>query len=104
MLKDPRLVLLGRIAWGATALGIIVTVGAVIWWATFYGGVVNQDAQGDLRNAIQCLYSRRGVCGFIPSVARSAGRVAYSPTVFWFGICLILSGVAMKLLLARRQT
>jgi hypothetical protein len=98
----PRPELLGRIAWIAIGGGVLIIVAAVVWWASFYGDIVNRDGQGRLVNALACVYSNRGVCGFVSGMARQAGRLAYSPTIFWFGICLLLSGAAMRLLLAKR--
>jgi hypothetical protein len=93
---------LDQIAWLAVAGGVIVTVAAIIWWAVFYGEVIGEGTQASFSHAMSCLYSRTGVCGFIPSVARASGKMAYSPSLFWFGLCLLLSGIAMRLLLARR--
>jgi hypothetical protein len=103
MPKDPVVAALGRIAWLAVGSGGLITLGAIGWWANFYGDVVGRSGQGSLANAFQCLYSRRGICGFIPSMAHEAGKMAYSPTVFWFGISLLLTGVAIRLVLARRS-
>ena len=93
---------LTRIAWLAIAGGLVVTVTAIIWWAVFYGNIIGEGAQATLRQAFSCLYSNRGVCGFIPGMARASGRLAYSPSLFWLGVCLLLSGMAMRLLVARR--
>jgi hypothetical protein len=93
---------LTRIAWLAIASGLVLTMAAVIWWAVFYGDIIGEGTQASLRQAFSCLYSNRGVCGFIPGMARASGRMAYSPSLFWFGLCLLLSGLAMRLLLARR--
>jgi hypothetical protein len=103
MTKEPVVAALGRIAWLAVAGGGFITLAAIGWWANFYSEVVGRDGQGSLANAFQCLYSRRGICGFIPSMAHDAGKMAYSPTVFWFGISLLLTGIAIRLLLARRS-
>jgi len=103
MARDPGSPLLGRIAWAAIGSGVVVTLAAVAWWASFFGGIVSRDPQGSLGNAIGCLYSARGVCGFIAGMARGGGTMAYSPALFWFGVCLLLSGAAMRLLLARRS-
>ena len=93
---------LTRIAWLAIAGGLVVTVAAIIWWAVFYGNIIGEGAQATLRQAFSCLYSNRGVCGFIPGMTRASGRLAYSPSLFWLGVCLLLSGMAMRLLVARR--
>lgn len=99
--KGPMSEALDWIALLAVGGGLVVTLAAICWWAIFYGGVVGRAAPGDLENALSCLYSSRGVCGFIPGMARAAGRVAYSPALFWLGICSVVGGVATRLLLAR---
>jgi hypothetical protein len=102
MPTEPMVAAIGRIAWLAVGGGLLVTLAALGWWASFYGDVIGREGQGSLANAISCLYSRSGICGFIPSMAHEAGKMAYSPAVFWLGISLLLSGVATRLVLARR--
>jgi hypothetical protein len=100
--QEPVVAALGRIAWLVLLGGALITLAAVGWWARFYGDVVGPGGQGSLANAFPCLYSTRGVCGFIPSMAHEAGKMAYSPTVFWFGISLLLAGIVLRLILARQ--
>jgi hypothetical protein len=102
MPQQPVTAALGRIAWLAVAAGGIITLGAIGWWASFYGDVIRGNGQSSLANAFSCLYSTRGVCGFMPSMAHEAGKMAYSPTAFWFGISLLLTGIALRLILARQ--
>src|SRR6185437_1027782 len=99
MPKEPVAAVLGRIAWLAVAAGGVITLAAIGWWASFYGNVVRSNGEASLANAFPCLYSTHGVCGFIPSMAHAAGKMAYSPAVFWFGISLLLTGIALRLIL-----
>ena len=102
MPTEPMVAAISRIAWLAVGGGLLVTLAALAWWASFYADVVGRDGQGSLANAVACLYSRSGICGFIPSMAHEAGKMAYSPSLFWLGISLLLSGVAVRLALSRR--
>ncbi|MBV8650754.1 MAG: hypothetical protein JO255_04755 [Alphaproteobacteria bacterium] len=102
MAKEPVTAALGRIAWLTIAAGGVITLAAIGWWASFYGDVIRGNGHSSLANAFRCLYSTRGVCGVIPGMAHEAGRMAYSPTAFWFGVSLLLTGIALRLILARQ--
>lgn len=77
----------------AIVAGFALVALAVFWWADFYRPV-------GLDRAISCLYARGGSCGFIRHVAAEAGRVAYSPVLFWLGAVSFSGGVAARLALA----
>jgi membrane associated rhomboid family serine protease len=87
------------IAAGATAL-----LGAVIWWFSFYSSLVRElgratGGQGDasVLDAWTCLYSSSGVCALVAAVAPLAGRTAYEPMLFWFGLAGLIVGVVVRL-------
>jgi len=37
-----------------------------------------------------------------PAWRRGAGKLAYTPTLFWLGVSLLLAGIAARLALSRR--
>jgi hypothetical protein len=79
---------IGRLAVPAIIAGTALIVVALLWWGFFFRPI-------GLRPALSCLYARGGTCGFIRHVAAEAGRVAYSPAVFWLGaFTLACGGVA----------
>ncbi len=73
----------------AIGLGLCLLVVALLWWATFFRPV-------GLADAASCLYSRGGACLFIRDVAATAGRVAYSPAIFWLGAASLAGGLALR--------
>src|SRR5207302_2213295 len=86
MLKRPQIVTLaGWAALLAMIGGGVVTGAALLWWFDFYRGI-------GLGDAVSCIYSRSGACGFIARVAAEAGRMAYSPKLFWLGILAFCGG------------
>jgi hypothetical protein len=79
---------IGRLAVPAIIVGVTLIAVALLWWGFFYRPI-------GLGPALSCLYARGGTCGFIRHVAAEAGRVAYSPAVFWLGaFSLACGGVA----------
>lgn len=97
---DPRK--LSRIF---VTLGALTTLGALLWWASFYGGVMRElDQDASLIHAISCLYSSGGECGFISELAQWAGATPYTPTVFWIGAVLLISGIIMNFALKGSTT
>jgi len=73
----------------AIVLGLFLLVVALLWWAIFFRPV-------GLADAASCLYSRGGACLFIRDVAATAGRVAYSPAIFWLGATSLAGGLALR--------
>jgi hypothetical protein len=86
-----------------TAIGAVVLVGAFIWWFSFYSSVVRDigratGGQGDasVLDAWSCLYSSGGICALVTGVSTLAGRTAYEPMVFWFGLAGLLLGLLIR--------
>jgi hypothetical protein len=75
--------------------GIILLVAALLWWATFYGGIVKQLG-GTLSDAFSCLYSSGGSCGLAAGIAQMLGKTPYSPFIFWIGALGFAVGGLMK--------
>nr|VFK00290.1 MAG: hypothetical protein BECKH772B_GA0070898_101855 [Candidatus Kentron sp. H]VFK03594.1 MAG: hypothetical protein BECKH772A_GA0070896_103382 [Candidatus Kentron sp. H]VFK06141.1 MAG: hypothetical protein BECKH772C_GA0070978_103283 [Candidatus Kentron sp. H] len=75
-------------------LGIIITIGALVWWEHFYSRVVGSN--GDLTNYFPCIYSFGGGCGFISGIAKFGGSMSYEPMVFWIGIVSLGLGIILK--------
>jgi hypothetical protein len=80
---------LRRLAGLAIVLGLGLIAAAVVWWAIFFHPV-------GLADAASCLYSRGGACLFVRRVAAAAGRVAYSPSVFWLGAASLVGGLVLR--------
>ena len=88
--QSPRVVAaLRRLANLAIVLGLCLVLVALLWWASFFGPI-------GLAEAASCLYARGGACLFIRYVATAAGRVAYSPLVFWLGTASLAGGLALR--------
>jgi hypothetical protein len=45
---------------------------------------------------MSCLYSSSGICALVTGVATLAGRTAYEPMVFWFGLGGLLLGLLIR--------
>ena len=82
--------------------GAVVLVGACIWWFTFYSSVVREigkvtgSGEGSVLDVVGCLYSSSGICGLVASVAVLAGKTAYEPMLFWFGLAGLIVGVLIR--------
>ena len=89
----------GNILIGA---GAVVLVAAVVWWFTFYSSVVREigkltgSGEGSVSDVVGCLYSSSGICGLVSSVAVLAGKTAYEPLLFWFGLAGLILGVLVR--------
>jgi hypothetical protein len=95
-LRPPDIVAaIQRIAVLATLGGIFLLCVALVWWASFYRAI-------GLADALSCLYARGGTCRLITHVAGEAGRMAYSPAVFWLGAGSLLGGGLVRLGIAVR--
>jgi len=79
--------------------GLALTLIAIGWWAYAFSGIASSSGY---RNALSCLYSPGGICGFIAAVAHEQGRVAYSPNLFRLGVALLIGGGIVRLALPRK--
>lgn len=79
--------------------GGAVTCVALLWWAYFYEQVVRglTGGRGSLTDALSCLYSSGGPCGFVSGMAQLGGATPYSPVVFWVGAVLLGIGIILRL-------
>jgi cytochrome bd-type quinol oxidase subunit 1 len=94
--RPPEIVaVVQRIAVLAVLGGIFLLCAALAWWASFYREI-------GLADALSCLYARGGTCGFITHVAGEAGRMAYSPSIFWLGAGSLVGGGLLRLGIAVR--
>ena len=82
--------------------GAVVLVAACVWWFTFYSSVVREigrltgNAQGSVSDVVGCLYSSSGICGLASAGAVLAGKTAYEPMLFWFGLAGLVLGVLIR--------
>jgi hypothetical protein len=81
--------------------GVAVLAAACIWWFSFYSSVVREIGQatgreGSVFDVVACLYSTSGICGLVASVAVLAGKTAYEPMLFWFGLAGVVLGVLIR--------
>ena len=52
--------------------------------------------EGSVFDVVACLYSTSGICGLVASVAVLAGKTAYEPLLFWFGLAGLILGVLFR--------
>jgi uncharacterized membrane protein (UPF0182 family) len=82
--------------------GAAVLVAAVLWWFSFYSSVVREigkvtgSGEGSVLDVVACLYSGSGICGLVASVAVLAGKTAYEPMLFWFGLAGLVLGALIR--------
>ena len=83
--------------------GAVVLAGAFVWWFSFFSSIMNEVAKvpggrGDIGvfDAFSCLYSNSVFCGLISGAARLAGKTAYEPMVFWFGLAALIAGILIR--------
>ena len=83
--------------------GVAILFGAVIWWFYFYSSlsrdftrVTGVTPDSGISDALSCLYSSSGLCNLVAAAAPIAGRTAYEPMLFWFGIAVLLLGVLVR--------
>lgn len=86
-----------------TVAGAVVLAGACAWWFSFYSSVVREigkatggGSDATVFDALSCLYSSSGICALVSGVAALAGRTAYEPMVFWFGLGALLLGILIR--------
>lgn len=80
------------------ALGCILTMAAVIWWAHYFGPIVD-GMHSSLGKALDCLYSRDGMCALASGVSQLFGKSPYNPAIFWTGIGILSAGIVIRLTL-----
>ena len=84
-------------------IGILILSSALFWWHSFYRAIAQQviptlgESDPTIGVGFSCLYSTGGLCGEINAAGESLGATAYTPTIFWLGIVLLLSGIVMLL-------
>jgi hypothetical protein len=78
--------------------GVLIIVGAILWWATFYGHLVTRDY--NLGDFFQCLYTSSGPCGLLAGNT----RLPYNPILFWIGIIMFGAGIILKSYLKKDGT
>jgi hypothetical protein len=83
--------------------GIVITAGAVIWWAIFYSQVT-KEMGGSLGDFFQCLFTSSGECSLVNFFAGLAGVTPYNPTLFWIGVIMLGTGVIIKFSLKKEDT
>jgi hypothetical protein len=82
--------------------GAVALVGALIWWFSFYSSVVREIAKAtgqrdaSVFDAWSCLYSSGGLCSLVQTVTSIAGKTAYEPMLFWFGLAALILGAAIR--------
>ena len=85
-----------------TLAGVVVLLAACIWWFTFYSSVVREigrltgSGEGSVSDVVGCLYSSSGICGLASAGAVLAGKTAYEPMLFWFGLAGLILGVLIR--------
>ena len=79
--------------------GAVVLAAALIWWFTFYKTVIREvgrasggQGDGNVLDAVSCIYSSSGVCALVSGIATIAGRTPYEPLTFWFGLAALILG------------
>ena len=78
--------------------GIVLLAVALIWWANFYGPIMN-ELHSKLSKALDCLYSSGGACGLAAGISQIFGKTPYNPVVFWIGAGAAAAGVLMRMTL-----
>jgi hypothetical protein len=86
-----------------TVAGAVVLAGACAGWFSIYSSVVREigkatggGSDATVFDALSCLYSSSGICALVSGVAALAGRTAYEPMVFWFGLGALLLGILIR--------
>ena len=80
--------------------GAVVLVAACIWWFSFYSSVVREIGQatgrdGSVFDVVGCLYSRAASAVW-SRASVLAGKTAYEPMLFWFGLAGLILGVLIR--------
>ena len=84
-------------------IGILILSFAIFWWHSFYRIIAQQiiptlgESDPTIGVGFPCLYSTEGLCGEIIAAGETLGTTAYTPTIFWLGVALLVSGVVILL-------
>jgi len=85
-----------KLAQNVFQVGVTLTALAIAWWAWFYYQIA-QGVGGRLMDALSCLYSTGGPCGFVSGFASLGGYTPYSPIIFWLGLATLGAGIVLRL-------
>jgi len=86
---------LDKLARNILVVGLLGCGASIVWWYQFYSHV-GQFMNGRTSlppDAINCLISNSGVCGFVTGVASAAGAFAYNPMIMWLSMALVLVAI-----------
>ena len=78
------------------SLGLLLSLAAVAWWAYFYQKLMH-DVNKPLTDALECLYSSSGACGWVSNAANLLGKTPYEPLLLWIGIGILVTGLLIRL-------
>lgn len=78
------------------ALGILLILAAVAWWAYFYQPLM-QEVNKPLSDALTCLYRSDGTCAWVMSAANFLGKTPYEPVLLWVGVGTFVAGLLVRL-------
>jgi hypothetical protein len=85
-----------------TFSGGAVLVGAIFWWQSYYESLARQVGK-NLGDALPCLYSSSGVCGFAEGVGQLLGQTPYNPIAFWIGVVGLICGFILAAVAPRAR-
>ena len=70
-------------------LGVIGIIASIIWWQSFYGGVIGEPS-------VDCLYRLSGPCQMVSNVASFFGAASYDPRLLWASGILAVVGLFLQ--------
>ena len=82
--------------------GVAVLVAACIWWFSFYSSVVREIGQATGSAKAACSMwspastARAASAAWSRACAVLAGKTAYEPMLFWFGLAGLILGVLIR--------
>jgi zinc-ribbon domain len=82
--------------------GGAVLVGAIFWWQSYYEPLARRVGK-NLGEALPCLYSSSGVCGFAEGVGQLLGQIPYNPIAFWIGVVGVIFGFILSAVAPRAR-
>jgi hypothetical protein len=68
-------------------LGAIGIIASVVWWHSFYGGVIGEP--------LVCLYRLSGPCQMVSNVASFFGAASYDARLLWTSGIAIAVGLIL---------